>query len=162
VRSAIEHSGRTWRCGDGVERKSTVMEHGGGESVLMKHGGGDGDTISDSGRGAVSWRFPGGFQGTTWFPFFVFSSFASHRFLPSLAVADRLRGGEGQPGSSEASAVQDAARSKRISSSSQPPHATDLNREGALTTATSTREKRLTTTATRHTTGLGDSPKPIL
>jgi hypothetical protein len=39
----MEHDGGTWRCGDGIERGSMVMEHGGGESMVMEHGGGDGN-----------------------------------------------------------------------------------------------------------------------
>jgi len=39
MRPVTKHSVGTWRCGDGVERESTVMEHGGG----------DGDTILNSG-----------------------------------------------------------------------------------------------------------------
>jgi hypothetical protein len=51
----MEHGGTTWRCGNGVERDSTVREHGGGESMVMEHGGGVGvlgDTLLGSG-GAV-------------------------------------------------------------------------------------------------------------
>jgi hypothetical protein len=51
MRPVTKHSVGTWRCGDGVERESTVMEHSGGERIhmVMEHGGGDGDTILNSG-----------------------------------------------------------------------------------------------------------------
>jgi hypothetical protein len=50
----MEHGGGTWRCGDGVERESTVMEHGGGEIMVMEHSGGHGDTLLGSGNAVWS------------------------------------------------------------------------------------------------------------
>ena len=48
MRPVTKHSVGTWRCGDGVERESTVMEHGGGEIMVMEHSGGHDNTLLGS------------------------------------------------------------------------------------------------------------------